>query len=404
MTFRLFSALIVLSAVTLCLAEEPGNADYSLTISGAQTWTDTGVALAAGDVATVVAEAKPGAATNCDPRGTSSAQGSGFPLSSAPNGALIAKTSETGVATLIGATGEVRAAEAGHLFIGLNENSPTGCVFVAKVTIAHAQAATDTTAPTGMRDKLSSAAQVFLKTQFGGKETAGQGESNNAVGGNAAVPGSTGTSATGGLKLPSVILDADLRKSLDGVPRRVHDAKGNMGDMINFVLVGSQDKVQAALSAADWHVADVDSKEAGLKAILNTYQKKDYVEMPMSHLYLWDRMQDFGYEQAEAFSVVATRHHFRLWKAPFTYKNEIVWVGAATHDTGFEKDVRTGKLTHKIDPNVDAERENIATGLQKSGKAKSMTYYLPSDPVQEAKNASGGSYHSDGRLLVVFLN
>src|SRR3954452_13608425 len=32
-----------------------------------------------------------------------------------------------------------------------------------------------------------------------------------------------------------------------------------------------------------------------------------------------------------------------------------------------------------------------------------MTYYLPPEPVQEAKNASGGGYHSDGRLLVVFL-
>ena len=81
-----------------------------------------------------------------------------------------------------------------------------------------------------------------------------------------------------------------------------------------------------------------------------------------------------------------------------------MWVGAATHDIGFEKDIRTGKLTHKIDPNVDAERENLAAGLQKSSKTKNMTYYLPPDPVQEAKNASGGSYHSDGRLLVVFLN
>jgi hypothetical protein len=242
-----------------------------------------------------------------------------------------------------------------------------------------------------------------MKAQFGGKET-GQSESNSAVGGNAAVPGSAAPSTTGGLKLPSVILDADLRKNLDGVPRRIHDAKGNMGDMINFVIVGSQDKVQAALSGADWHVADLDSKEAGLKAIMNTYGKKDYLEMPMSHLYLWDRMQDFGYEQAQAFSVVATRHHFRIWKAPFTYNNETVWVGAATHDTGFEKDVRTGKLTHKIDPNVDDERENLATGIQKSGKTKSMTYYLPPNPVQDAKNASGGSYHSDGRLLVVFLN
>jgi hypothetical protein len=125
--------------------------------------------------------------------------------------------------------------------------------------------------------------------------------------------------------------------------------------------------------------------------------------MPMIHLYLFDRTQDFGYEQAQAYSVAASRHHFRLWRAPFAWNNETVWVGAGTHDIGFEKDIRTGKLTHKIDPAVDGERENIAEGLEKSGRTKGITYYLPPNPVQEAKNASGGSYHSDGRLLVVFL-
>jgi hypothetical protein len=175
------------------------------------------------------------------------------------------------------------------------------------------------------------------------------------------------------------------------------------GDMVNFVVIGDEDAVKAAFDAAEWHIADVDSKEAGVKAIFETYQKKDYLEMPMSHLYLFDRMQDYGYEQAQAYSVVASRHHFRLWKAPFTSGDQAIWVGAATHDIGFEKDIRTGKLTHKIDPDVDAERENLAASLQKSGKAKHMTYYLPPNPVQEAKNASGGGYHSDGRLLVVSL-
>ena len=35
-----------------------------------------------------------------------------------------------------------------------------------------------------------------------------------------------------------------------------------------------------------------------------------------------------------------------------------VWVGAGTHDIGFEKDQRNGKVTHKIDPAVDGERVN----------------------------------------------
>ena len=147
--------------------------------------------------------------------------------------------------------------------------------------------------------------------------------------------------------------------------------------MVNFVIVGAEDRAKAALDAANWHLADVDSKKAGLNAIVNTYQKEDYLEMPMSHLYLFDRVQDFGYEQAQAYSVVASRHHFRMWKAPFTWNGETVYVGAGTHDIGFEKDVRSGHLTHKIDPEVDGERENIAQSLDKSGKVKSMTYYLP---------------------------
>ena len=404
MSIRFSPALLALVVGTVCFAQAPATSNYSFTISGSQTWTDTGLALAAGDVATVIAEVKPGSDSNCNPKGNSSLPSSDkLPLASAAGGALIVKTAESGPPVFIGPSGEVRSAEAGHLFVGINEASASNCAFLVKVNVALAQGAASAAAQAGMKDKLSSAAQVFLKSQFGGRAS-GQAQTTEAVTGNAAVPGAAPSVSTGGLKLPSVVLGADLRKNIDDLPRRVHDAHGNMGDMVNFVIVGSQENVQAALSAADWHVADLDSKEAGLKAIMNTYEKKDYLEMPMSHLYLWDRMQDFGYEQAQAFSVVATRHHFRLWKAPFTYNNETVWVGAATHDTGFEKDVRTGKLTHKIDPNVDDERENLASGLQKSGKTKSMTYYLPPNPVQEAKNASGGSYHSDGKLLVVFLN
>jgi hypothetical protein len=32
-----------------------------------------------------------------------------------------------------------------------------------------------------------------------------------------------------------------------------------------------------------------------------------------------------------------------------------------------------------------------------------MSYYLPPQAVTAAKNATGGSYHSDGRVLVMFL-
>jgi hypothetical protein len=252
-----------------------------------------------------------------------------------------------------------------------------------------------------IKAKLAAAAQTWLSGQFG------TGTSTSAVG-STALPGTSTTPTTTSagtalLKISDATLDATLRKSIDGLPRRVHDRFNNQGDMVNFVLIGTEQQVQSALEAATWHLADRDDKLAVLNAIDQTYQSKDYLAMPMSTLYLFDRPQDFGYEEADPYAVVATRHHFRLWKAPFTWNGQTVWAGAGTHDIGFEKDQRNGKVTHKIDPAVDGERDNIGATLQKAGKTKTLNYYLPPDPVQDAKNATGGGYHSDGRLLVVML-
>ena len=195
----------------------------------------------------------------------------------------------------------------------------------------------------------------------------------------------------------------NLAKDLNGIPRRVTDQFKKLGDMVNFVIIGSQQKLQAALGAANWQLADQSTQVAVVNAILETYQNKDYRRMPMSILYLFNRPQDFGYEQAEAYSVVASRHHCRMWKAAFTWNGQPVWIGAGTHDIGFEKDQRKGKVTHKIDPAVDGERDHIGENLQQTGEIEAMSYYLPPQPVMEAQNATGGSYHSDGRLLVMFL-
>jgi LssY C-terminus len=264
--------------------------------------------------------------------------------------------------------------------------------------------------PRNIKDKLATAAQIWLNGQFSGQgsssaQGASAASSSPPLSSSSAVP-ATSTAASASLpalKVSDAALDESLKKTLEGLPRRVRDRFDNPGDMVNFVLIGSKEQAQTALEAANWHLADTDNRESGVKAVLDTYQNKEYLSMPMSRLYLFDRVQDFGYEEAEPYAVVASRHHFRLWQAPVTWNGQTVWVGAGTHDIGFEKDQRNGKITHKIDPAVDGERENIGQTLQKAGKVKSLSYYLPPDPVQETHNATGGSYHSDGRLLIVFL-
>ena len=190
---------------------------------------------------------------------------------------------------------------------------------------------------------------------------------------------------------------------LNQVPRRVKDAHGGSGDMVNFLLIGSQQQMLKAFADAGWVQVDRTTSEAVAHAILSTIAKQSYVEMPMSELYLYGRPQDFGMARAEPISVVQTRHHLRVWKAPFQINGQDVWVGAATHDLGFEKDQRNGDVTHHIDPNVDDERNFVRQSLTDGGDIAAATLVTPRDPVKDAKTATGGSFHSDGRIVVMQL-
>ena len=191
---------------------------------------------------------------------------------------------------------------------------------------------------------------------------------------------------------------------LDSIPRRVVDAQGNPGDRVNFVLIGSQDQVQAAFKAAGWVVVDKTDKDAILTGLLDSLSKEAYVAMPMSVLYLYGRPQDFGYAQADPLRVVASRHHLRLWKVPETLDGQTVWAGAGMHDIGFARDDRNNGITHKIDPDSDHEREYIRDSLLQTGMAVKTDYMTPANPVLTAKTATGSGYTSDGRTLLVYLS
>lgn len=190
---------------------------------------------------------------------------------------------------------------------------------------------------------------------------------------------------------------------IDSIPRRVNDAQGNLGDRVNFILIGSQDQVQAALKAAGWVIVDKTDKETILSALFTSLSKDAYVTMPMSTLDLFGRPQDFGYAQADPLRVVASRHHFRLWKVPETLAGQTVWAGAGMHDIGFTRDERNNGITHKIDSNSDNERDYLRDSLLQTGMVVKTGYITPANPVLSAKTATGSEYTSDGRTLLVYL-
>jgi hypothetical protein len=125
--------------------------------------------------------------------------------------------------------------------------------------------------------------------------------------------------------------------------------------------------------------------------------------MPMSTLYLFDRPQDYGFAHAEPVKVAMSRNHLRVWKSAFVVDGRPLWCIAATHDIGFERDQRNNGLTHKIDPAIDGEREYVNGTLSGTGLVAQRDHVTPADPLTTAKTATGGEFHSDGRILVLVL-
>jgi hypothetical protein len=324
-----------------------------LDVSASAPWTDTGVDVAPGDKITVTTEgALSSLGVTVTPDGLARSWKDvvrSLPLNTAGTGALIARIGNDPavVPFLIGTKKEFVVSQPGRLFLGVNS---------------------------GAGDQLSG----FFKT------TVLRTRSDNTT---AAQPAA--------FKFDNALFEQ--------IPRRVTDQAGGQGDMVNFLMIGPIASVKEAFTSAGWVQVDRTKQDAALHSVLATLQKQTYLEMPMSELYLFGRAQDYGFARAEPVAVVHQRHHLRIWKAPFQFSGQEVWVGAATHDIGFEKDQRNNGVTHKIDPNVDLERDFVRQSLTQGGGVVADTYVLPKDPVQEAKTATGGSFHSDGRVLVMQL-
>lgn len=230
------------------------------------------------------------------------------------------------------------------------------------------------------------------------------------------------STATGTFQVSIVILDQGLAAAtnsggppdtplagispslLSKIPRRVSDPNGNPGDMVNVLIVGTQNQLVQAFTTAGWIQVDKTVGSTALNALVDSFEKKDYLTMPMSTLFLFGRAQDYGFAHAEPLRVAMSRNHLRVWKSAFEVDGRPLWCIAATHDIGFERDQRNNGLTHKIDPAIDGEREYVNGTLSATGLVVQRDHVTPPDALTTAKTATGGEFHSDGRIVVLVLS
>jgi len=354
-------------------AAKGGNSkSYEIDVAGTKEWVDTNIDLRGGAKLRFTATGKITYPADESYTGKSRTSGTfgpdGLPrgwadlmhqyaVKDGGHGALIGRIGSDAYAQafLVGASKEYDVPVAGRLFMGINQS---------------------------MSEASTADGSFHVKVEVLNE---GLAEATNAGG-----PAET--------RLPGITPDL-----LSKIPRRVSDPNGRPGDMVNVLIVGTQDQMVQVFTTAGWVQVDKTMGNTVLNALMDSLQKKDYLTMPMSTLFLFNRAQDYGFAHGEPVKVAMSRNHLRVWKSPYEVDGRPLWCVAATHDIGFERDQRNNGVTHKIDPAIDGEREYVNGTLSATGLVAQRDHVTPADPLTTAKTATGGEFHSDGRIVVLVL-
>jgi LssY C-terminus len=180
-------------------------------------------------------------------------------------------------------------------------------------------------------------------------------------------------------------------------------AQGIPGGPINVGLIGDREDVVRAFHAAGWYPADPITLRTSVEIIGSVLLDRPYKTAPVSPLFFDGRREDLAFEKPEG-SSADRRQHVRMWLMLASgAEARPVWLGSATFDSGVTLSRDTGEVTHRIAPNVDAERDRLIAGLNDALMVTGLYQMKGTGPTLTGRNGEGDPYYSDGEIWVARL-
>jgi hypothetical protein len=187
---------------------------------------------------------------------------------------------------------------------------------------------------------------------------------------------------------------------------RTRTSDGLLGDPVNLALLGGEAQVRTAMSRAGWTQADEVSLASSMRIVSSTVSRRSYPEAPVSPLHLFERQQDFAYQQ-EVAGNPAKRHHVRFWRCPDGWMlpggYAVDWVAAGTYDRSVGLSLMTFQVTHRIAGDIDAERDHIVATLTEGNPKSTVDVIRNFSTGYHDRNGGGDAIATDGDLPVVDL-
>jgi hypothetical protein len=185
---------------------------------------------------------------------------------------------------------------------------------------------------------------------------------------------------------------------------RARTSDGLLGDPVNLALLGHEAQVHAAMTRAGWTRADDLSLRSGMRILTSTLSRRSYHEAPVSPLHLFDRQQDFAYQQ-EVEGSPSKRHHVRFWRCPEGWMlpggYSVEWLAAGTYDKSVGLSLFTLQVTHKIEEDTDIERDYIVETVIKGSPEVAVEVIENFSTGYHSRNGGGDLIITDGDLPII---
>ena len=187
---------------------------------------------------------------------------------------------------------------------------------------------------------------------------------------------------------------------------RTRTSDGLLGDPVNLALLGDEGQVHKAMTDAGWIRADDLAGASARRMIGSTLRRRSYPQAPVSPLHLFDRQQDFAYQQ-EVAGNPAKRHHVRFWHCPKDWLlpggYDADWLAAGTYDRSVGFSLFTLQITHKIERDTDVERDFIVDTVTAANPAIGVDVIRNFSTGYHARNGGGDQIETDGDLPTIDL-
>ncbi|HVA67014.1 MAG TPA: LssY C-terminal domain-containing protein [Elusimicrobiota bacterium] len=167
---------------------------------------------------------------------------------------------------------------------------------------------------------------------------------------------------------------------------------------LNLVFLGSAAQIRAGLAVAGWSQAPL-SIYASLSESLDQLMNRQWPRIdfpPFKTFYVEGRPEDFNWVMV--IRMLFKRHHFRLWdmRRQDAFGREI-WSGGGNLDVSVDWE----KVTHRVDPDIDAERAFLAKTLAASGVQVRLSVAPSPNVPRRGKDSDGFPFYTDGSVLIV---